>query len=822
MATTSGIGRIGLMAMDLGEREQEFDNNGWAHIHHAAFNGYQKSVLRFINTKPDRLEILTQDDQGLTPLLIACISGQRETVDTLIELGADINALDQKMLGAVELAALNDNTNLLEYFLSKHSARVNVIRRLFNCLSENDNNCELEMAACESLQLLSGNAAICEKILDNDGISLLLQHLKSKLASEKSKDLCLNIIMNIASFILINDQIIKFGGVPILIDSLSTNLPSITLKAVKMIGMLAGYGGKDVKHSIDELSGITSILAILQNTVDNPDLVIECLDTLTVLVSYDSKMQNGLISHSEGLAILVDLLENSEDSAIIIATLKALIGIVTENTHTQAMFADLNGIKGLMNTLKSKSSDCTVSAVLLAQRVAYRNQRNQELFIKQGSVKILTRILKRSHHMDGKAAAAGALWAIAGSKFHQRRAIATFMGISTCLEFLGSSVPNELQYYGSEALHTLTKGVGNEIDDLAKAGSVQRLLHILGNTSTPSYVALSILKSLRSLCIAPGYFPHTKNQKISVCEGAIRIILNYARTGRSEYEKAESYYTLGAVTYANKDNLLAIKKTSDFSYIDVLTLLYSSNSHVKEIAGSALALLAFDCKKQLREIASAGGIPYQHFVPFLISEDKFCVAHTAFQMAVLSKIIPDEAPALTSATGIKILVDLLDSDNEEIQALSSDLICGLSNLKSGVPDAIISIGTVKRLCKLLCSPFDIVQASVSVTLCQLMHRPEGQRQFLNACRHDPYLFKVLQRFPHRVQLSDEFQKRWRHCRTIGLPPIRYLLLMSFERLLQEQFDLSDFLIFIFLAMGLPFLDTFYKCKLVVKKCFHSF
>ena len=780
MAAVSSSGRLGLLAIDLSEREQEFDNNGWAHIHHAAFNGYQKSIIRFLKAKPDRLDILTQDDQDLTPLLVSCVSGQTEIVDTLIEMGADMNALDRKMLGVVELSSLNGNTHLLEYFLKHHNSKINVIKKLFNCLSGNNSSTELEAAACSSLHLLSADAKICDQIVENDGVKSILNHLESKLSSDNSKDRCLDVIMNIMNFTSINDHIVKLNGLPVLVENISTSSSSVTLKSLRLLGMLALYGDKNVRLKIEELHGLHSIVEILKKSRGNSSLVKECLDTLKVIISDDRKIQSSFASQAEGLATLVELLQDYETPDICVSILKALIAAVTDNQQTQQMFSDLEGVKGLLNVLKSRSPECVLNGVILTQRLTYENEKNQELFIKHGTIRILTKVLKRSRHIEGKAAVAGALWAIAGNKFHQRRAISMFMGYTICLEFLGSSVPSQLHFYGSEAIYTLTNGVGNEIDDFARAGAIQRLLHILGNTTTPSFVALSILKSLRSLCIAPGYFPHLKNQRECANEGAIRIILNYARAGRTDYEKAESYHTLGAITYANKENLSVVKKTSDFSYIDILTLLYSNNTCVKQTSGSALAMFAFDSQKQLKEIASAGGIPYQHFVPFLISEDKFCLAHTAFQMTVLSKIIPDEAPALTSATGIKILVDLLDSENEEIQTLSSSLLCGLSNLRSGVPDAIISIGTIQKLCKLLCSPFDIVQASAAVTLCQLNNHPEGQRQLLNACRHDPYLFKVLQRFPHRIQLSEEFQKRWKHSKDVGLPPIRYISL-SFHK-----------------------------------------
>ena len=45
----------------------EFDENGWAHVHHAAYNGYYKSVSRFIKSREDQLELETQDGQQLTP-----------------------------------------------------------------------------------------------------------------------------------------------------------------------------------------------------------------------------------------------------------------------------------------------------------------------------------------------------------------------------------------------------------------------------------------------------------------------------------------------------------------------------------------------------------------------------------------------------------------------------------------------------------------------------------------------------------------------------------------------------------------------------------
>ena len=51
---------------------------------------------------------------------------------------------------------------------------------------------------------------------------------------------------------------------------------------------------------------------------------------------------------------------------------------------------------------------------------------------------------------------------------------------------------------------------------------------------------------------------------------------------------------------------------------------------------------------------------------------------------MLSRIIPDEEQALSSATGIKLLVDLLqDSQSEPILALAADCIARLAHTRAG-------------------------------------------------------------------------------------------------------------------------------------------
>mgnify|MGYP002260044326 CR=1 FL=1 len=118
---------------------EEFDENGWAHVHHAAFNGYHKSLSRFVKSGEDQLELETKDGRQMTPLLLACMNGHVETIKLLVEeLHANLKAKDRRMFGAVELAALKSHSSVLEYLLQLNSPDLDVWKILTQGLAQND------------------------------------------------------------------------------------------------------------------------------------------------------------------------------------------------------------------------------------------------------------------------------------------------------------------------------------------------------------------------------------------------------------------------------------------------------------------------------------------------------------------------------------------------------------------------------------------------------------------------------------------------------------------------------------------------------------
>ena len=701
------------------EEDHEFDSTGWAHVHHAAFNGYQKSVIRFVKTRSDRLEVLTQDGLQLTPLLVACMSGKQETVEVLVELGANLKATDSKLRNVVMIALLNRKLHLLKYFSDLQREELKVLPSVYHCFSGSFGQ-ELEEAASSALAMLSLDENYCQQIYDSDGPQLLIKVLKSSFASLTCRELCLDTLLNLANSFNLGDHFVKFSGVATLLDQLQYDSIAVSLKSVKLLGIIA-HENHDIKNLIEAVAGLGKLIKVVDKyqDTDRTDMIKECLETLTIALSGHSMLQNNFASHDNGFQVIINLMNTllvntSKNIDILGRTTKLISVVVQNNTSSQNDFIASGGIDPLLKLLKTKFVKGITNGIEAIENLAIDNKQNQKIFSEKGAVTLLIKALKRTRHSDTRAAIIAALWAIAGQNFHQKRAVSCLIGVNLAVEFLSSSMPERLHYFGSEALKIVAVGVNNEINDIAEAGGVQSILHILGNGVTSTEVICSLLITLRTLCVTPGYSPHVVNQKTAASEGAIKLLYHFSQTPE-EMEQAEAIYTLGSVVFLNKENH-ALLRLTDFKYLDVMKLICSKNEAVKIRGGAALALFVFNSTKQQKQMALCGGIPYQYFVPFLQSGSERSVASAAFQVVVLSQIICDETPAISSAAGIKSLFDLLDSSDEEIQTEAANCVAGLAKMKYGVPDAIISIGTILSLCKLLKSSFDIVQAAAAAAL----------------------------------------------------------------------------------------------------------
>ncbi|PIK63006.1 putative ankyrin and armadillo repeat-containing protein isoform X2 [Apostichopus japonicus] len=186
---------------------------------------------------------------------------------------------------------------------------------------------------------------------------------------------------------------------------------------------------------------------------------------------------------------------------------------------------------------------------------------------------------------------------------------------------------------------------------------------------------------------------------------------------RNELVRVESALTLGCCAVGNTDVMTEISDSLDFNYIHILRLLYSKDSLVRLLAGGALAAFSYNNLGQQQEIEESGGVRHHCFVPFLESSDEFYRSNAAFQVVVLSRIIPDEDQASSSAEGIKLLVDLLhQSKNDLILALTADCLARICHTRAGIPAAVISVGGIDLLCNLMLVENEQVSGAAAIAL----------------------------------------------------------------------------------------------------------
>ncbi|KAK3702153.1 hypothetical protein QZH41_008212 [Actinostola sp. cb2023] len=743
----------------------DFDENGWAHIHHAAHNGYHKSVSRFVKSKEDQLELETHDDQQSTPFLLSCTSGALETVQLLVELGASLTATNRASQGPVIIAALNGHIHILEYFLELSNDKISVWKDLIKSLSVQDADTAAARALLElTMEERSSNH---EPFVNGDGVKAAIGLLQSSSASEEAKNYALSILLNVVHCTPAKEKLGELG-IPAIINQLKQSKRTLYLSASMLLGELADTLKN--KEVIASNNGVDALIHLLQNNDDEE--VIGCvLSTLKNLADSNSEIQTLIGNNKTTMKSFVDLLTIVKNKHVLATVAKTIQMLVQSHSANQDGFVNEGGIPPLMNLMKIKSRECQFAVIEAIQALCEKNENNESIVTDLGCVMALMRQLKRSRQPDMRKLTASALWAIAGNKNTQRRSIANEIGVNMLLEFLSENLPQSLHFIGSEALGVLADGVYNKRSEIAEANGVMPLVRQMSKVSTPGYIVVSVLRTLRSLCLCVGFRPHLQNQKAVSKEGGIKYLIRFIVHARQEIIKVEAAYTLGSVTLGNNDNMKEVTEHRDFSFLHILRLLYDEDEEVALLAGAALSLFAYNNVANQKAIAVAGGVRYHSFLPFLESKDHRQVAHAAFQIIVLSRIIPDEDQSLTCAGGIKLLVSLLDTESEDIQSLAANFLGGLSHTRAGIPGAIISIGTMSLLANLLVSPYETVQASAAITLGFLSFDKVGERQLLNICRHDPFLYKVLQFHAGKVKLSPEFVARWQHYKRIGLPPI---------------------------------------------------
>lgn len=749
----------------------EPDENGWSHIHQCAFRGFVKSLERFVENDRDLLELETADDLRQTPFLLAISSGLQDTVSCLIEMGAKTNVTNSQNHGAVEICAIKEFISLLRYLISLDIPNLPVWKNLLKMMAS-DLEEEAE-AAGKCLRTLTdrseelGISPDWRTFYEKGGVPTVVKVAKNTM-QDYAKIPALQTLLNVIEMPEVKEQLVSCGGVPAFVKLLkSTNTFAVQLSAqvLKDVAEVPQYAESVAQHQ-----AIPSLLKVLQ-TIRDPEVLVPVVEAVGTIAQGSAKLRSAVGSTQGLVQALVSLFESNTHPSLLLALTNAVSQVVEGDKANQNAFVaegiTQHIVSVVMNQIRNK--DIQASAVEAIHKLAEANKQTQKDLLDKGAERLLMQMLKKNRAEALQEKTAMALWALAGDNIDEKREMAGGIGVQMLIEFVNSLSEN-LHYIGSEGLGVLAQGPLNQQTVIAQANGIHPLVRLM--KSNKEYIVLSIIKTLRHLCVGIGKVPHERNQGTISQSRGIKFLIALMVHSANEVVQVEAAFTLGCVSLGNKEILEEIFQNADFSYVRILKMLYAREPLVRMLAGSALAAFAYNNLQQQKEIAEQGGVRFSCFVPFLQSDDEYFRCCAAYQVVILARIIPDEEQAKSSAAGIKLLVDLLqDSRSEEVLALVADCIASLAHTRAGVAAAIVAINAVDHLCQMLLSEAEQVRGTAAIALGYLSHDHKGERLILQRCRNDPYLMKVIRYYTKRIKLAPTFTEGWQHYRKVGLPPI---------------------------------------------------
>jgi hypothetical protein len=92
----------------------------------------------------------------------------------------------------------------------------------------------------------------------------------------------------------------------------------------------------------------------------------------------------------------------------------------------------------------------------------------------------------------------------------------------------------------------------NQQNQIAQSNGVYPLVRLL--RSDKEHIVLSVIRSLRYLCVGVGNVPHTKNQNTISTSRGVKLLIALMVHSLAELIQVEAAYTLGCVSLGELNN----------------------------------------------------------------------------------------------------------------------------------------------------------------------------------------------------------------------------------------------------------------------------
>ena len=217
-----------------------FDSLGFTGMHYAAYFNNVNCIRIFLSKDKNLLELKTRSDSSSTPLLLSSTSGAIEALKFLVDVGADLNAVDSERNNVVNIAVLHEHTHILEYFIDQGLESAPVWKVLVTMLNSNSLFYQQQAAKClEALSLHKKDN--WEPIVKAEGIPVLVSQLETK--DMPLLSMVVSVLCNIGEFDEVRQRVTLENAVPKLVGLLSCPIALVHSRVAVILGDLGCVEG---------------------------------------------------------------------------------------------------------------------------------------------------------------------------------------------------------------------------------------------------------------------------------------------------------------------------------------------------------------------------------------------------------------------------------------------------------------------------------------------------------------------------------------------------------------------------------------------------
>ncbi|XP_057191221.1 ankyrin and armadillo repeat-containing protein [Triplophysa rosa] len=737
------------------------DRRGWMAIHFAAFYSQVACIQALCRKDPTLLDLKTSAEYSSSPLLLSATSGSTEALGFLLSIGANWRDEDSRGNNVVQLAALYFHTDVLRLLIQLNLDGLSVWKILVEMIHSEDSR-RLEMAL-RCLEVLCVNTeSFCEDIMKAGGVPVLVDLLSA--GTQVVQCMAAAVLCHMTENDKVGEDLVHYGAMSVVINLLKSHQPELLSRCAVILADLAGHSDQ-YQNLIAQLGGVALVVKLLTSNLQ--DVLVNALRCIRALCARNPGNQFAIV-RAGGIPHLVEFL--SVNSVLQEETCLALAELAWDHKENQELICAAGAVGALVQALRGRQIPAQVKAAKALESIARHNPAIQQSFLKQSAAKYLLQLLK-VFQVDVREQAAASLWALAGQTLKQQKVMAEQMGISLILDLLLSS-SDKMQYVGCQAVMALSRDSCAHQNGFCKENGVPPLVRLLRGSRTTQKTLLSVIKALGFLCIGVALTANKNSQKIIWMEKAIPTLLELLKSHESLQVKVQVVQTLAFVLLGNQKLQKAFWEQEDFSYEIILDLLKAEDKNICLDAGHALSLFVFHNKSQQRAIRRMYAIPMNTYETFLNSDNEMERANAAFQIVVLARVITGSDEVALTTRGIIVLVELLLSDQSTTVVITAQLLANLAHVREGLTDAIVTMGTIDHLCAHLSSKDEEVQTACANALGYLTFNRHAHRQLMAKCRRVPRMYHLLmENLARDARISQFFTAEFERQQREGFPSL---------------------------------------------------